>query len=123
MTQSRKPLVSFDFDRTLAQYDGRYNPNAVGEPIPLMLAVLKQHLAAGHDCNVLTARVHPSHTPEEVAAARVAIQQWCRKYVGQELPITCMKDPRMVLLYDDRACGILPNTGLRADGKPHSIIL
>lgn len=45
------------------------------------------------------------------------IEQWCEKYLGQKLPVTCSKDFGMLELWDDRAIQIVSNTGLRADGK------
>lgn len=45
------------------------------------------------------------------------IKAWCLEHLGQELEVTCSKDYGMILLYDDRAVQIIPNTGRRADGQ------
>lgn len=61
-------------------------------------------------------------TPEE-ALARIkywnygtadsiaAIKAWCVEQFGQELEVTCTKDFRMALLYDDRARHVVFNEG------------
>lgn len=39
------------------------------------------------------------------------IERWCEEHIGQKLRITAIKDFLMVKLYDDRAVGVVTNTG------------
>jgi hypothetical protein len=107
-----KPWTAVDFDRTLATYDHYEGPNRFGDPIPLMVDRVKKWLAEGKDVRIMTARMSGvSHSPEEIAKARAAIETWCLVHIGQVLPVTCEKDYNMEFLYDDRAIGVVPNTG------------
>lgn len=115
--------IGIDFDRTLSTYDGWEGAGKTGEPIPLMVDTVMKLIWAGYSVVIFTARVHPDHTPEEVAEATAAIKAWCVKYIGRELPITCMKSPRMKAIYDDCAVQLIPNTGRRVDGKDGNINL
>lgn len=42
------------------------------------------------------------------------IEEWCRKHIGEVLPVVCTKDFGMVELWDDRCVQVIPNTGKRA---------
>ena len=44
-------------------------------------------------------------------AVRSAIEAWCRKHIGAQLEITCIKDYGMIELWDDRCIQVEPNTG------------
>jgi hypothetical protein len=101
--------VGFDLDGTLARYERgqNYDPAEIGEPIPAMVNVLKNHLSAGDICKIFTARV--SEDPDGIA--RRAIHEWVIKHVGVPLEITCIKDWHMGSFYDDRAIQVQPNTG------------
>ena len=48
---------------------------------------------------------------EPLSEARGVIEAWCQEHIGQVLPITNVKDTRMVELWDDRAVQVTPNTG------------
>ncbi|HEV2321436.1 MAG TPA: hypothetical protein VGT42_03660, partial [Gammaproteobacteria bacterium] len=56
---------------------------------------------------ILTARV--AHDPDGLA--RRTIENWVEQHIGEQLPITAVKDPNMTRLYDDRAATVEPNTG------------
>ena len=94
-----------------------------------MVLLVQRWLREGREVRIFTTRVFPitevfqpgmpePHVPAEageryfqaLAAAR-AIQTWCRKHLGQALPITCVRDYSMIELYDDRAVQVRPNTG------------
>lgn len=95
--------IGVDLDGTLAHHD----PDApfkgeshVGAPIKPMVDRVNQWLDEGKDVRIFTARApHP------------AIRAWCKKYLGQILPITNIKDKLMIALYDDRAFQVEHNTG------------
>jgi hypothetical protein len=123
--------VGFDFDRTLAAYDGWNGPASLGQPIPLMVERLKSYLLLGKPVKIFTARVWPliemtpggrtiwdpradSLDPVRVDGAYqavIAIIAWCQTHLGVVLPVTCIKDIHCVRIYDDIARQVIPNTG------------
>lgn len=98
--------VGFDLDGTLAKSEGEFDPDIVGEPIPKMIAKLREHLDAGDTCKILTARASG-----DKARATKVIQAWLKENDLPELEVTCEKDPGMRLLYDDRAVSVKKNEG------------
>lgn len=108
-----KGWIAVDLDGTLAKYDGWKGVEHIGEPVPLMRERVLRWLAQGKDVRIFTARVAgpDSHLAKEI------IQAWCEKHLGQSLPVTNVKDMRMVELWDDRAVSILSNHGVRLDGR------
>lgn len=108
--------IGVDLDGTLAVYDGWKGINRIGKPVPAMLKRVKSWLARGIEVKIFTARAFNfdgSPIPESVAL----IEQWCVKHVEQKLEVTNRKDFGMIELWDDRAVQVIPNTGLRSDGK------
>ena len=100
----KKDTIAVDLDKTLAYYDGNFKPGVIGEPIPKMLARVRQWIKDGETVVIFTAR---AHDPKEVEA----VKRWCAKYVGQVLDVTNIKRPDFKVFYDDRAVGIIANTG------------
>lgn len=97
--------IGFDIDGTLAKYDFKqYGTRPIGEPIPAMVDRLKRTIAAGTACKYFTAR---AESPE----GRQDIREWVQKYELPDLEATNIKDHSMILLYDDRARQVEPNTG------------
>ena len=130
MTKPR--VVAFDLDGTLAidLASENYNPSVIGPPVPAMVALVKRHLAEGDEVVIFTARAATidHHTvfdgsPEEyLSHVETAIKAWCVEHVGVELPVTCVKDYRMKMFYDDRAHRVVRNAGQivgchRCDGR------
>jgi hypothetical protein len=115
--------VGVDLDGTLAHYSG-WGDGGIGEPVPAMLARVKQWLADGIDVRIVTARVAGVFIGKDTPAERSAfeehakVQAWCEKHIGRRLPVTAVKDYAMVELWDDRCIQVEPNTGRRVDGKP-----
>lgn len=117
-----------DLDGTLAQYDHFRGSTHIGDPVPAMLEKVKEMLAEGKNVKIFTARVAPStivdhaksqeEAEKEIHAVVTAIVQWCGRHIGRPLDITHSKDYKMIALYDDRCIQIVPNKGIRADGKP-----
>ena len=106
--------IGVDLDGTLAKWFEDYVPDKIGEPIPEMVARVKRWLGCGHDVVILTARVHPGDSEErrqEAEVSRAAIQKWCLEMFGRELEVTCMKDPMMIQIWDDRAVTVEQDTG------------
>lgn len=100
--------IGVDLDGVLAEYNGWVGVRHIGRPVPLMVTRVKQWLKEGVDVRIFTARVTAG---EDAHTARVAIAAWCRHNLGQELPITNVKDFGMIALYDDRAYQVRLNTG------------
>lgn len=107
--------IGVDLDGTLAVYGGWVNPENIGDPIPLMVNRVKAWVAGGVQVKIFTARVSDPSTSMRCEAA---VRNWCLYELGFVLPVTNAKDYAMVALWDDRAVQIIPNTGVRADGKP-----
>jgi hypothetical protein len=109
-----------DLDGTLAHFDHWRGPDHIGEPVPAMLARVKQWLTEGRDVRIFTARVaasglvngdgdHDSH--DFAAVQRCLIRAWCLRHVGRVLPVTATKDLACLELWDDRAIQVRRNTG------------
>lgn len=108
--------VGVDLDATLAEYhygDLYNNGNTyIGPPIQTMLDRVKDWISNGVEVRIFTARVAENH-PGDVDAIRTAIENWCEIHIGQKLVVTNVKDYSMIELWDDRATGVEPNTGMR----------
>jgi hypothetical protein len=103
-----KPWIGYDLDGTLAyQGEGHYSPFEIGHPIPKMVARAKRDIAEGrYEVRIFTARA--AHQSGHV---NQAIRDWCKKHIGQELPVTNEKDLGCVRIYDDRAVQVVKNSG------------
>lgn len=113
---SKNAWIGVDLDGTLAEYDGWKSASHVGRPIPKMVNRVKRWLKEGREVRVFTARVSHDGTAERMIQAQesqYAIRDWCVQHLGQELPITCVKDYGMVELWDDRCVQVMTNTGLQ----------
>lgn len=98
-----------DFDCTLALYDG--DVSKAGEPIKPMVDRVKKWLADGYEVRIVTARLSPEWDDQEEQTK--IIQDWCEEHIGVRLPVQCHKNGGMIELWDDRAVGVIPNTGAR----------
>lgn len=110
LERDREPWIGVDLDGTLAHKLDSYGEDgtAIGEPVPAMVDRVKQWLGEGKQVKIFTARV--ANDPER--KIEHAIRGWCREHLGKELPVTCEKDPRMTGLWDDRAHGVVADTGV-----------
>lgn len=108
--------VLFDLDGTLAIYKGWKGERHIGEPIPAMIQIVKEKLAAGYVCEVFTARMSDPDPKcrQEVAQA---VSQWTLKHIGVALNTTCTKDFSVVEIYDDRAKQVIFNTGVLVEDR------
>ena len=111
-----KGWIGVDLDGTLAKDTDWEGPEIIGEPVPAMLARVKQWLADGEEVRIFTARVSPVNR-QDALRARGAISLWCKTHIGEVLLITCMKDRHMKALWDDRAVAIEKNTGKILGGR------
>jgi hypothetical protein len=122
MHRKPKAWIAVDLDGTLAHYDYWRGIEHVGAPILPMLNRVKKWLAEGEDVRIFTARVDGGEVAismgdvngeahRNVDAVKRPIEAWCLKHLGQILPITNVKDYGMKELWDDRAVGVVTNTG------------
>lgn len=123
--------VGVDLDGTLAHYEGWRN-GAIGQPIPAMAERVRKWLSDGVEVRVFTARasewerlkmLSDSDAPGsakqryQILEAEAyqwdikPIEDWTEKHFGQRLRVTCMKDFKMIELWDDRAVAVEINTG------------
>ncbi len=93
-----------DLDGTLACYDRMLPYNKIGEPVPSMLALVKDLINNGIRVKIFTAR---AQDPEQ----RPIILKWLRDNGLPELEITNIKDYNMQWLLDDRCIQVERNTG------------
>jgi len=103
--------IAVDLDGTLAFNSGYRGPHEISEPVPLMLARVRQWIANGETVKILTARVSGGD-PE---GCRPHIAAWLEEHGIGGLEITAEKDREMTEIWDDRAVQVLKNTGLRVD--------
>jgi len=110
--------IGVDLDGTLAKYDKWEGPYVIGDPIPRMVQRVKNWLAQGIEVRIVTARVSQDENTVEDRRVRIAIAAWSLNHIGQTLPMTCVKDYQMEVLYDDRCVQVERNTGrLITDGS------
>lgn len=120
--------IAVDLDGTLAEYKGWVSEEHIGAPVPLMLERVQQWHREGRDVRIFTARVDGGEVAlsmgnpdgkrfKDVQRIRGVIEQWCLNHLGFKLPITNKKDYGMIELWDDRCVQVIPNTGVRADGR------
>ena len=114
--KSKKRRIAVDFDATLATYDGWKGADHLGEPVPEMVAKVKQALAQGDDVTIFTARVNPGDGSYkealEATISFISIAQWSLKIIGKLLPITHEKSKHWTDIWDDKATQVIPNTGV-----------
>ncbi len=113
--------VGVDLDGTLATNIDWTKGCGVGVPIKDMVNRVIDWLNSGADVRIFTARVAVTGEFSPISnrfadeAFRdeqiLLIEEWCKKHIGQVLPITCQKDFRMIALWDDRAVQVIANTG------------
>jgi DNA-directed RNA polymerase beta' subunit len=100
-----------DLDGTLAEDTGWKGIDHIGKPVERMLTQVREMLERGLDVRIFTAR---AHDPKAVPP----IEKWCKRHVGQVLPVTNVKDPLCLKIYDDRAEEVERNTGRTKDRVP-----
>jgi hypothetical protein len=96
--------IGVDLDGTLAHYEPGQFPE-IGEPIPRMLDRVLKWVDDGEEVRILTARAANGSSD----VLRVIV--WLRQYGLGHLEVTCIKDPEMEVLWDDKAIQVKPNTG------------
>ena len=113
---SSKGWIGVDLDGTLAVYEGWKGIHHIGEPVELVLQVVKDLLAADVEVRIFTARMQEPN-------AKLWINDWCKKHLGRVLPVTDRKDFSMVGMIDDRAVTVEKNTGRFLSPLPDLVTL
>jgi phage-related protein (TIGR01555 family) len=111
-----RDYIACDLDGTLAKIDkSDFDPNFIGSPVDekpdAVFHKIKKMIAQGKDVRILTARV-ANLKGAELKKTENLIQDWTEEHLGKRLPVTCVKDPEMEILYDDRAIAVEKNTGV-----------
>ena len=107
--------IGIDLDGTLARYDGWAGENHIGEPVPLMMAFVKNLIAEGRTVKIFTAR---AADPEKIKP----VELWLEENGLGGIEVTNVKDHNMTMLYDDRAAKVIPNTGVVIESARGSAI-
>ena len=114
--------IGVDFDGTLATTVTKEWDGPLGEPIAPMVDRVKRWLAEGRRVKILTARMSPYDdggrllNVYDILAVERRISEWCKEHVGSHLPVTESKDHNMIELWDDKAIGVVRDTGeIRTD--------
>lgn len=112
--------IGVALDATLAVHDRRSGPGHIGPPIPSMVNRVRMWRASGMDVRIFTPRVavvpETDHTEASATLARKQIEDWCRRYLGEVLPVTALRDHGLIQLWDASAVQLVPNSGQRVDG-------
>lgn len=103
--------IGVDFDGTLAKHET--GDMELGSPVPAMLERVKGWIKEGREVRIMTARAHkvPEHTFFHQRQMDL-IQDWCERHGLPRLMVTCEKDYQMLELWDDRAVGVVVDTGI-----------
>ena len=109
MTEKLRGWIGVDLDGTLAEHENVWNGISIGKPVPRMVERVKRWLAQGIEVRILTARAYP--LLRDAPKHKIAIMAWTKELFGEVLTVTCMKDPEMIELWDDRAITVQSNTG------------
>lgn len=108
--------IGVDFDRTLCHREHDGGPE-IGKPILPMLNRVLRWRKQGINVRIFTARVSGKYQtgvdgdPLRADMQEKLIQDWCRTYLGEVLPVTCIKDSYCRELWDDIAVAVEENTG------------
>lgn len=114
---TRGGWVAVDLDGVLAYHDPDARPydGSIGPAVPVMVARVKEWIAAGYEVRVFTARIAPldgeSPESERIIQQHHAIHAFTVATFGYPLTVTCIKDRKMIEVWDDRAVQVQPNTG------------
>lgn len=102
--------IGVDLDGTLAYYDRWRGIGHIGPPVPAMRSRVIAWCESGHRVKIFTARV--ARAEPEAGEVAVMIQDWLEHFGMPRLEVTAVKDMHCVAIWDDRAVGVVPNTGM-----------
>jgi len=106
-----RKFIGVNFDGTLARDDGNYKGrSSLGEPIPVVLARVKDRIAQGDVVVLFTSRL-ADPTREDHGTVLAALHRWTETHVGERLFCTATKFPYLSEIWDWRAVFIPKNAG------------
>lgn len=111
------PTKYIDLDGTLAYYNTWKGPTNIGKPIKSMVEKVKGWLDNGVKVVIFTTRLNTDGNDDPIedrGEVEKAVKDWCKENLGQELEVTDKKG-FFHQVYDDRAVGIVKNTGKTRD--------
>lgn len=115
--------ILVDMDGTLFEYHGWTKWNEFGPPIPKMVERVLVWIAEGKDVRIFTARMPlPQDEMKDQVCYKTgemfngvmmkkAIADHCENTFGHRLRSQCFKDLNTIEIWDDRAVGVVANTG------------
>ncbi len=115
-----KGWIGVDLDATLALYDEWRGEEHIGDPIEPMAARVRGWIKTGIEVRIFTARATKRDDGGDIRAIN-AIKKWTLKHFGYELEVTNVKDYGCIAIYDDRAVGVQPNTGVLLSAPQRSV--
>jgi len=98
---NRQMWVGIDLDGTLSS---GYQEQ-IGPPIPAMVRLVRKLISSGIEVRIFTARASGSRRMID------PVKAWVREVFGLDLPVTNVKTLECLMLVDDKALSIAPNTG------------
>lgn len=96
--------IGVDLDGTLAKHTGYKGATKIGEPIPAMVNRIRRWVGHGKKVKIFTARADDERSVN-------AIKKWLKDNELPDLEVTNLKDCKMTELWDDKAIGVVKNTG------------
>ena len=110
----RPGWIGVDLDKTSAVYDDFRGVTHIGAPIMPMIERMRYWLSKGIDVRIFTARANPASYEDPAKHQEVikAVQAFTIEHLGVALPVTHEKDYDLEQIWDDRAIGVKPNTGI-----------
>lgn len=104
--------IGVDLDGTLSLHEANLSvPDAIGPPVPAMVARVKLWLEQGWEVRVVTPRVSTNLPKAFRDHQQRLICAWTEEVFGTFLFATSEKDFNMLELWDDRARRVEHNTG------------
>ncbi len=103
--------IGVDLDGTLAHHDSFVGWDVIGEPIPSMMARVREWVDKRQRVKIFTARASTT-----VGVAHV--RKWLIKHGLGDLETTNAKDMDMIAMWDDRAITVERNTGKILTAEP-----
>ena len=115
---NEEAYAAFDLDATLAEYLKEDSGNTpIGHVVIPMYEKIKWYQAHGIKCKLLTAR---AGFASEVPKIEAWLQYNDQFFPGlAKLEISNVKSHKMLVLYDDRAVQIIPNTGMMVGSEKY----
>ena len=107
-------VIAVDLDGTLAHYDKWRGIEHIGEPIPLMLDLVKGIINMGTKVVIFTARANDKE-------AIPFIEEWLVESGLPKLEVTNIKRKEFKEIWDDRAVSVKRNTGESVNANTNTL--